>query len=172
MKYAGRSFTLATGEKLDHVNEACKNHLITEFGRRGLVALGYSDAGHEDEIGEAARKTNLEFKKRQVRIYNETNEQRKLSRLGYQSPGKVIRQYAVELGIELLEPYTMKDEEKAAIAKSTIENEVLKLKLAAQETAMAEMKTMMEQLLAQKKEPEPPKSGVRVRNSDGKWVKE
>lgn len=157
MKYGGRSASLGPNEKVSGVSEACKNHLVNEFGQRGLVALGYSDSGKEDEIGAKAREINLQFKKRQVRVYNETNEQRKLSRLGYLPPPKKVKEYAVELGIELLEPYTLKDEEKAAIAKTSVENEVLKQKLAAQQTEMDELKKMMKQLLEAKDEQAKPR---------------
>lgn len=129
MTYAGRSLSLKPDEKLAGINESCKNHLINSFGPRGLVALAYSDVGKENEIGDAGRELNLRFKKRQIRIYNETNEQRKLGRLGYLSPTKKIKEYAVELGMELLEPYNLKDEEKAAIAKSTNENALLRQEL-------------------------------------------
>lgn len=152
MTYAGRSLSLGPDEKITGVNEACKNHLVNNFGQRGLVALGYSDHGKEEEIGVKAREINLQFKKKQVRVYNETNEQRKLSRLGYLSPSKKIKEYAVELGVELLEPYTLKDEEKAAIAKSTVENELLKQRLLVQQNEMDEMRKMLKTLMESKME--------------------
>jgi len=166
MQYAGRSFTLFRGEK-EEVNEACANHLLNAFGQRGLTFLKYGD--DEAEVGEKAKERNIEFKKRQVTLYNQTNEQRKLTRLGFLSPTQKLKDYALELGIELLEPYTLKDEEKAAISKSTVENEDLRKKLVAQEVEMAEMKAMMKQLLEAKEPKEP--SELRVRK-DGKWVKE
>jgi len=144
MQYAGRSFTLCKGEK-EEVNEACANHLLNAFGQRGLTFLKYGD--DESAIGKASVDRNREFKKRQVQIYNQTNEQRKLTRLGYLPPSQKLKEYALELGIKLIEPYSMKDEEKAAIAKSTIENELLKAQTAKQSEEIAELRAMMKQLL-------------------------
>ena len=167
MTYSGRSFTLLRGQK-EEVSEACANHLLNAFGQRGLTYLKYGD--DEETVGKTARERNIEFKKRQVRDYNQTNEQRKLTRLGYLPATPKLKEYALELGIELIEPYSLKDEEKSAIAKSTIENEILKVKLETQEKEMAELRTMMKQIMENQKPPEP-ESGLRVRK-DGKWVKE
>ena len=104
MQYAGRSFTLASGEK-EEVNEACANHLLNSFGQRGLTFLKYGD--DEQDVGDKAKERNKEFKKRQVQIYNQTNEQRKLTRLGYLPPSQKLKEYALELGVELIEPYTI-----------------------------------------------------------------
>ena len=80
MQYAGRSFTLKSGQKAT-VNDACANHLLNAFGPRGLTFLSYGDDEKDIEI--KAKERNYEFKKRQVQVYNQTNEQRKLTRLGY-----------------------------------------------------------------------------------------
>jgi hypothetical protein len=129
LQYSGRSFSIKAGEKME-VNDKCANHVLNSYGQRGLTFLKYGD--DEAKIGAAAIAQNKEFKKLQVQRYNETNEQRKLSRLGSLSATAILKQYALELGIELLEPYTLKDEEKAAISNSTRENELLKQRLAKQ----------------------------------------
>jgi len=49
----------------------------------------------------------------------------------------------MDLGIELLEPYNLKDDEKAAISKSTEENAKLKAELKEMREQMAEMMKMM-----------------------------
>lgn len=147
MQYAGRSFTLFSGEK-EEVNEACANHLLNAFGQRGLTFLKYGD--DEATVGAQAKERNLDFKKRQVTLYNQTNEQRKLTRLGYLPPSPKLKEYALELGIELIEPYSLKDEQKAAIAKSTVENELLKQKMAAQEKEMEELRAMVKLLVGNK----------------------
>lgn len=157
MTYAGRSLSLVPDEKIAGINEACKNHLINEFGRRGLVALGYSDSGHEDEIAAKAKEINKRFKKEQVIRYNEDNASRRLKNLGGVSPSKKVKEYALELGIRLDEPYVVNDVEKEAIAKTSVENEVLKQKLAAQQTEMDELKKMMKQLLEAKDEQAKPR---------------
>ena len=147
MQYAGRSFTLESGQKAT-VNDACANHLLNAFGPRGLTFLSYGDDEKDIEI--KAKERNYEFKKRQVQVYNQTNEQRKLTRLGYLPPSKKLKEYALELGIELIEPYSMKDEERAAISKSTVENELLKAQAAQQAKEITELKEMMKQLMSEK----------------------
>jgi hypothetical protein len=122
-----------------------------------LTFLKYGDI--EAEVGEKGKERNRDFKKRQVQIYNQTNEQRKLTRLGYLEASKKVKEYALELGIELIEPYSLKDEEKSAISKSTVENADLRLKLVAQEKEMAELKSMMKQFMSQL-QPEPEVAGV------------
>jgi len=147
MQYAGRSFTLTSGQRAT-VNDACANHLLNAFGPRGLTFLSYGD--DERDIETKAKERNYEFKKRQVQVYNQTNEQRKLTRLGYLPPSKKLKEYALELGIELIEPYSMKDEERAAISKSTVENELLKAQAAQQAKEITELKEMMKQLMSEK----------------------
>ena len=162
MQYAGRSFTLLSGEKQE-VNEKCANHVLNSFGPRGLTFLKYGD--EEKTIGLEGIARNKEFKKRQVSLYNQMNEQRKLSRMGYLPATQKVKEYALELGVELIEPYSLKDEEKSAIAKSTVENEVLKAKLENQEKEMAEMKAMMKQFIESQKPPEQKPKG------NPNWVK-
>ncbi len=147
MQYAGISFTLKSGEKRDFdVNVA--NHIINSFGVRGLTPLKYGDEANEKKIGEDGIARNIEFKKRQITLYNQQNENRKHMNLGYQPPSAILKKYAIELGIKLLEPFTVRDEERAAISKSSAENEELKTKLAVQGTEMAELKAMMKQLMS------------------------
>ncbi len=170
MQYAGISIGLEPGQKqMYHVK--CAMHLLNAFGQRGLTSLPYGS--DEEKIGKEAVQRNFDFKKKQVVEYNQRNESRKAMNLGYLPPTDKIKQYALELGLKLLEPYTVRDEERAGISDAKKENEELKKKLESQEKTMSEMKTMMEQLLAQKKEPEPEKeeSELRVRKA-GKWVKE
>ena len=142
MQYAGRSFTLEAGEKLE-VNEACANHVLNSFGQRGLTFLKYGD--DEDTVGKEAKQRYEDFKKRQVSVYNVMNEQRKMGGLGYVPPSEKIREYALELGITLLEPYTLKDKEKEGIARANRENEELKAQV-------LELTNLVQQLIGDKKE--------------------
>lgn len=169
MQYSGSSFVMVSGEKREFEN-SCAAYILNSYGARGITSLKYGDEKNEGKIGADAIERNKEFKKRQVTQYNIQNENRKHMNLGYLPPTALMKKYALELGLKLLEPYTVRDEERAGIAKATSENEELKKKLAAQETAMAEMKTMMEQLLANQEAAKKP--GPMVRDKDGKWVKE
>ena len=153
MQYAGVSFTLKSGEKRDFdVNVA--NYIINSFGVRGLTPLKYGDEPNEKKLGDDGIARNMEFKKRQITLYNQQNENRKHMNLGYQPPSEILKRYAIELGLKLLEPFTVRDEERAAISKSSIENEELKQKLAVQEKEMAELKDMMKQFMSREIPPD------------------
>jgi hypothetical protein len=171
MEYQGLTLHLLAGEK-HPTTVKCANHLLNSFGQRGLTSLTYGC--DEKQVEADAIQRNHDFKMNMIRRYNETNGANKVKGLPYQLPTKTIKGYALELGIELLEPYTMKDAEREAISKSTRENEELKAKLAAQDVAMTEMKTMLKQLMEAKpvqKQEETEKSELRVRK-DGVWRKE
>lgn len=166
MQYAGISIGLKAGEKQIFAIK-CAAHLLNAFGQRGLTSLVYGS--DEGKVGKAAIQRNLDFKTKQVVDYNQRNENRKAMQLGYLPPTETLKKYALELGLKLLEPYTVRDEERAGITKATAENEELKKKLAAQEGELSEMKEMMKQLLANQEAAK--KSGPLVKRN-GKWVKE
>lgn len=149
MQYAGRSFTLHSGEKQE-VNEACGNHLLNSFGQRGLTFLKYGD--DEERIGKEAVERNLSFKRRMIGEYNQRNEQRKMMGLGYLPPTKKLREYALELSIILIEPYTLKDTEREAISKSTEENKQLRTENEALRKDINELKSMFAELLEKQTE--------------------
>lgn len=170
MQYSGLSIRLSPGEK-QLFPIACASHLLNAFGQRGLTSLVYGS--EEEKVGEAARQRNYEFKKRQVVEYNQRNENRKSMGMGYLPPGQKVKDYALELGVKLLEPYSMKDEERAAISNSSKENEDLKRKLADQAKEMSELKDFMREFLeANKPKPEQKEEPSQLRvKKDGKWTK-
>lgn len=143
MQYAGRYFALNPGEKKE-VEDPMGKHVLNSFGPRGLTFLKYGD--NEEEVGERARQINHDFKVRQVTVYNMGNEQRKQMNLGYTPPSKQIKSYALELGIKLLEPFSVRDEERAGISEAKRENESLRKEL-------EEMKALMREFMAAQKEP-------------------
>ena len=147
MQYAGRSLTIKPGEKLE-VNESCGNHLLNNFGQRGLTYLKYGD--DEQTIKEDAIARNLTFKKRMIGEFNQRNEQRKMMGLGYVPPTKKLSEYSVELGIQLLEPYTLKDVEKEAISKAGEENLKLQKENEALKEDMEKIKQMLAKLLEER----------------------
>jgi 6-phosphofructokinase len=169
MQYAGISITLKAGEKQLFALK-CASHLLNGYGQRGLTSLQFGDEDNAERIGKAAIQRNRDFKEKQVVEYNQRNEARKAMNLGYLPPTEMLKKYAIELGLKLLEPYAVRDEERAGISEAKRENEALK-------EEMADLKDMLKRLLeAQKKdnpdpEPEKEKSDLRVRK-DGKWVKE
>ena len=165
MQYAGISIAMPPGTQQVFAIK-CATHLLNAFGQRGLTSLTHGC--DEDRVGKAAIQRNKEFKEKQVVEYNQRNENRKAMQLGYLPPTESLKKYAIELGLKLLEPYTVRDEERAGIAKASVENEDLKKKLEAQEKEMSEMRGMMKQLLENQSKP---KDELRVKKN-GKWVKE
>jgi hypothetical protein len=152
MQYAGISFTIKAGEKQE-VAGNCARHILNSFTTRGLTSLKYGDEKNEEKIGADAIARNIEFKKRQITNYNQQNENRKHMNLGFLPPTESIKKYAIELGLKLLEPYSVRDEERAGISNANKENEALRLEL-------AELRGMMKQFMEPKeppKEVEPPK---------------
>ena len=101
------------------------NHALNALGSRGLSRVEFDDDGNkinEDKNKSDAVERNREFKIRQINNYNFRNETRKASGQPYDVPTQAVKQYAVELGIALLQPYVMAEAEKAEIAKLNREN--------------------------------------------------
>lgn len=127
MQYAGISISLKAGQKQSFAMK-CATHLLNGFGQRGLTSLTYGC--DEEKVGREAIQRNLDFKKKQVIEYNQRNENRKHMGLGYLPPTNHVKKYAIELGISLLEPYSMKDAERSEISKLATENSELKAQMA------------------------------------------
>ena len=128
LTYGGLSYTLAAGKRLK-VEEAMGNHALNALGSRGLTKLIFDEDGHsvaEEQIGADALERNKEFKIKQVVTYNERNERRKASGQPYDTPTPIVKKYAVELGIELLQPYNMATGEVGKIGELSRENAELK----------------------------------------------
>jgi hypothetical protein len=79
--------------------------------------------------------------------------------LGYTPPTKKIKEYALELGVKLLEPYTIRDEERDAISDSRKEIDALK-------KDNAELKELLTRFLAQQEKPETQKGEVEKPTTD------
>jgi len=150
MQYAGVSLTMEPGAKCLY-EIACAKHLLNAFGQRGLTSLTYGC--DEEKVKKEAIQRNHDFKKKQVVEYNQRNEMRKQTGMGYLPPTPHVKKYAIELGLELLEPYAVRDEERAGITATKQENLELKAE-------MAELREMMKTLMSGKqtqktqKEPE------------------
>lgn len=123
MQYAGLTVFMEPEEK-KKVSDACGKHLLNSFGPRGLTSLEYGC--DEEKIAKDAVARNFEFKKKQVMEYNQRNEARKQQKMSFLSPTETVKRYSLELGIELDELYTLKDEEKSEMRRLAIENVELK----------------------------------------------
>lgn len=125
------------------VDKARAGHLINVYEKRGLAQLEFGDdqSGIQDKKGKAAVIRNKEFRERQVIAYNSDNERRKQSGQPYVEPTKQVVKYAAEIGIELISPYAVANEESKRVKKLESDNDELRNSLA---TLMDKMSTMME----------------------------
>lgn len=142
--FGGVTTFFAPGERKMIEDEARAKHLLHNLTARGLTILDYGcDEGARAQDG---INRNLEFKKKQVVEFNQRNEQRKQTHFPYLAPTKEIKDYALELGIGLVEPYTLRDYEHAAYAKLRQENDSLRDRLAGMDKNMEDLKGMIAKL--------------------------
>ncbi len=144
MQYAGISIGFEPGQR-EILAIKCANHLLNAFGQRGLTSLSYG--ADEEKIKKDAIQRNHDFKTKQVVEYNQRNEARKQMKLGYLPPTEKLKAYAIELGLKLLEPYQVRDEERASISEAKTENETLKKQLADQGKQLAELQTTLNKFM-------------------------
>ncbi len=149
MQHAGISMTLKSGKKME-VEDACGKHLLNSHSTRGLCQLTYGC--DEEKIRKDGVERNREFKKRHVVTYNQRNENRKQMGLPYQPPTKEVRQYAIDLGLELLEPFAVRDTEREAISAEKRKNEELQQKV---DTLTQQIQDLMSAVGEMTKPPEP-----------------
>jgi hypothetical protein len=150
MQYAGISLTLAAGTKQAY-EISCARHLLNGFGPRGLTSLIFG--ADEAKVAAEAIQRNKDFKAKQVVDYNQRNEARKQMGLGYLPPTEHVKKYAIELGLELLEPYRVRNEERGEVADVRRENAELKAQMTA---LMSKFDTLMAMKKEQEEEPEEP----------------
>jgi hypothetical protein len=153
MQYAGISITLKAGQE-EAFAMKCATHLLNAYGQRGLTGLTYGC--NKEKVGEDGVRRNFEFRKKQVVEYNQRNEARKQMRLGYLPPTEELKKYAIQLGIKLLEPYSVRDEERSAISETALQNEALRKQVADQAYQIEQITAILKQMNNyQEPEPEP-----------------
>ncbi len=158
MMYAGIEILMVPEEKKT-VDDAMAGHLLKHFAARGLSQLLYGD--NEQIVGDQGKTRNYDFKKEQINRYNIMNENRKMQGMGYLPPTQEIKKYSIELGIKLLEPYTMKDEEKSEISRIGKENAEMNKKIMALMEQMGEMTSILAKLVQMKAEPKEGREGAK-----------
>lgn len=129
------------GHKLRIDSDSKANHILNALGPRGLCVLEYGDESKdkEDAIAEAGLKRSKEFKIRQIVRYNQDNEKRKQTNLAYVDPPQAIKDYSVELGMELITPYETSDAKNTQIMDLTQSNEEMRKTLQDMQRQMAIM---------------------------------
>ena len=104
------------------VDDARAKHILNVLGPRGLCVLNYGDTDEKkEEIAKDGRKRNKAFKRKQVIDFNEINQGNEQRKLPYLHPAKFLKEYADELGMGLLQPYSVPDEAREKISGLTQE---------------------------------------------------
>jgi hypothetical protein len=152
-QYGGLSYTVPSKKEgksgTRKVQDSEGHHALNSLGARGLTKVEYDDEGQicNGEKNEAdAIERNRRFKISQIERYNYRNQQRKANGQSYDTPTPEVSQYAVELGIDLLQPYTMATGERSQIAKLTEENETKDKLLKEQGESIAKLTEMVQGL--------------------------
>jgi hypothetical protein len=143
MQFSGVSFTMKPGEKLSMAANAA-NHLLNSFGPRGLCYLAYGC--NEDKVASDGRQRNEDFKRKQVTDFNISNENRKNMNLGYLPPSEKLKEYALELGLVLMQPYAPRDKERVQINEQNSEISSLR-------QTVSDLTNLVNNMLKQKEEP-------------------
>jgi len=121
--YGGITFFFNPQER-KKVEDAAGKHLLHNLGARGLTVLEYGC--DEAKIEKDAVERNINFKRNMVVEFNQRNEQRKQTNFAYLAPTKEVKEYAIELGMGLLEPFSPRDREHEGMASMMSEINALK----------------------------------------------
>jgi len=107
------------------VDDKRARHVLNVLAPRGLTTLEYGDDRQDGKIKKekaaSGVKRNLDFKRKQVVEFNQLNISNKDNKIGYLHPAKHLKEYADEVGIKLVEPYTDPDEGQEKIGALTNE---------------------------------------------------
>ncbi|MCK4787657.1 MAG: hypothetical protein KAV87_28135 [Desulfobacteraceae bacterium] len=157
--FGGKPIPLLPGAKI-RVDGSIGNHIINTHGLRGIISLDYDDdkikskqdrsISVEEWKIKKGKERNREFKEKQILLINQQNEKRKHEKMSYLDPTQKVKDYAKELGLELLSPYTATDKEQVKLNEMKEENLDLReqnLKLQEQNGAIL---SKLDQLLAGK----------------------
>jgi len=105
-RFQGRSGWIKPGEIVKDRDRAWENHVLDKMGPRGLVKLDYGD---DNEKAKAlSMQLYEEFWLKQIRVFNEMNEQQKNEGRQYSPPSKQLREKADLFDIELVGPWKLR----------------------------------------------------------------
>lgn len=132
--HASRTYTFEPRKTIPVEDKAAMNHIINEYGARGLVLLDFGDDTREGVGGKtifenkaaAGRAANETFRRNMVINHNQMNESNKHTRKPYIMPTDQLTKYAADLGIKLIKPYEVDDIQQQEMNKMKLESEGLK----------------------------------------------
>jgi len=119
------------------MSDARAKHVLNSLGPRGLMTLEFGDIIENKRQQGLDR--NFEFKKRQVQRHNQQNEQQKRGGRPWLDPPAHIKAYAKELGLELVEPYSERADERGMVQSLIAQNQQFQNQMAAMQTQMADI---------------------------------
>lgn len=148
----GKTFVFDPGKKM-LLDGPKANHIMNEYGIRGMVQLNYGDdnikAGDgsgrtlEEQKRDLGIERNMAFKRSQIIKINQMNEARKQEGKKYIEPTPQVKEYAKELGIDLLSPYEAADIKTKEMADIRRENQELRDIVHKQSAQLAKLLDMM-----------------------------
>ena len=149
--YASRPFIFAPEKTLVVEDKATANHIINEWGTRGLVTLDFGDDTKKVSGGQtvmevkaaAGRKANTDFRRQMVINHNQMNESNKHTRKPYINPTDQLLSYAAAEGIKLIKPYEVDDIQQQEMNKLDAENRELKGMIKDQGSQISELLGLM-----------------------------
>ena len=123
------------------MSDARAKHVLNSLGPRGLMTLEFGD--NVEEKHKLGVDRNLEFKKRQVQRHNQQNEQQKRGGRPWIDPPVHIKSYAKELGLELVEPYSERADERGMVQALIAQNQQQQAQMAQIQSQMADLMKMV-----------------------------
>lgn len=132
--HASRTYTFEPGKTIPVEDKSAMNHIINEYGARGLVLLDFGDDTRTGADGKtileikaaSGRAANETFRRNMVINHNQMNESNKHTRKPYIMPTDQLTKYAADLSIKLIKPYEVDDIQQQEMNKLKQENIDLK----------------------------------------------
>ena len=137
-QHIGEDIVLPPDSKVKMSDSRAK-HVLNILGPRGLMTLEFGDENRIEEKRAQGVERNLAFKKRQVQRHNQQNEAQKRGGRPWLEPPAHIKAYADELGLELVEPYSERADERGMVQSLIAQNQQFQNQMAAMQTQMADL---------------------------------
>jgi len=146
----GLEYTIKPDQKVK-MPDSVANHLITQFGTRGLVSLEYGDTPEiEASKKEAALKRQEKFEKNQVWMYNRDNAKRKRQNLMWVEAPESVVKFAIKHGMKLEEEWTMRDVATEQVADAQHKAKLAEAKADKLSEQLLTMSAALEELMKDK----------------------
>jgi hypothetical protein len=154
--HIGISGTLGPGETAE-MSESRAKHILNKFARRGLVQMQFGDDVESKTKQSMAEWTN--FWEQQITQFNQHNEDQKEKGNRYARPTAQLKEKAILLGLELLQPWRIEAKDSPELKRLQQENVALRETVDAQtgqiNTQTAQIQEILDMLKTGKETEEP-----------------